>query len=89
MAITKSAKRALRGSNAKRVVNDRLRRTMRDKVKTVRDEVAKKDVKGAAKDIASAFKALDKAAKKGVIKKGTANRKKARLAKALAKVSKK
>ena len=89
MAITKSAKKALRGSLNKRVVNDKLRRTMREKVKTVRDEVAKKDVKGATKDLALAFKALDKAAKKGVIKKGTANRKKARLAKAIAKVAKK
>lgn len=88
MAITKSAKRALRVSDRKRIANDKTRRTMRDKVKTVRDEVAKKDVKGATKDLALAFKALDKAAKKGVIKKGTANRKKARLAKALAKVAK-
>jgi small subunit ribosomal protein S20 len=89
MAITKSAKKALRGSQNKRVSNDKVRRTMREKVKTVRDEVAKKDVKSASKDLALAFKALDKAAKKGVIKKGTANRKKARLAKAIAKVAKK
>lgn len=89
MAITKSAKKALRGSLNKRVANDKVRRTMREKVKTVRDEVAKKDVKGAQKDLALAFKALDKAAKIGVIKKGTANRKKARLAKAIAKVAKK
>ena len=89
MAITKSAKKALRGSLNKRVVNDKVRRTMREKVKTVRDEVAKKDIQGAQKDLALAFKALDKAAKKGVIKKGTANRKKARLAKAIAKVAKK
>lgn len=89
MAITKSAKRALRVSDRKRIANDKTRRTMREQVKQVRADVAKKDAKTAAKDLALAYKALDKAAKKGVIKKGTANRKKARLAKALAKVSKK
>ena len=89
MAITKSAKKALRGSLNKRVVNDKVRRTMREKVKAVRDDVLKKDVKVVQKDLSLAFKALDKAAKSGVIKKGTANRKKARLAKAVAKVVKK
>lgn len=89
MAITKSAKRALRGSTGKRVVNDKIRRTLREKVKHVRDEVSKNNLKTAVKDLALAFKALDKAAKKGVIKKGTANRKKARLAKAIAKATKK
>ena len=89
MAITKSAKKALRGSLNKRVVNDKVRRTMREKVKAVRDDVLKKDVKVVQKDLSLAFKALDKAAKSGVIKKGTANRKKARLAKAVAKVAKK
>ena len=88
MAITRNAKRAIRGSERKRVVNDTLRRTMREAVKTVRTDVAKGDKKVIATDLALAFKALDKAAKKGTIKKGTANRKKARLAKAVAKLAK-
>jgi ribosomal protein S20 len=41
----------------------------------------------AAESLSAAFKALDKAAKTGVIKKNNASRRKSRLAKALAKVS--
>ena len=74
-------------SERKRVVNDKLKRTFCDAVKTVRKEVSSKDVKGAQKDLALAFKALDKAAKRGTIKKGQADRKKSRLAKAVAKMS--
>ncbi len=88
MAITKNAKKALRVSERKAVVNDRRRRTLKEAVKTVRKDVLDKDAKATKVDLALAFKALDKAAKGGVIKKGTANRKKARLAKAVAKISK-
>ncbi len=87
MAITQNAKRAKRVSDRKRVTNDKSRRNMKEAVKTVRKSVTTKS-KTVATDLSIAYKALDKAAKKGVIKKGTANRKKSRLAKALAKVSK-
>ena len=63
--------------------------TMKETVKTVRVSIAKKDTKAVKTELSLAFKALDKAAKRGVIKKGTANRKKSRLAKALAKTEKK
>ncbi len=88
MAITKNAKRGVRVSARKRVVNDRLRRTLKETVKTVRKDVQDKDLKAAKTNLSLAFQALDKAAKRGTIKKGNANRKKSRLAKALAKVSK-
>lgn len=88
MAITKNAKRGVRVSARKRVVNDRLRRTMKEAVKAVRSEIVSKDFKPTKTTLSAAFKALDKAAKRGTIKKGTANRKKSRLAKAIAKVSK-
>ena len=87
MAITKNAKRGVRVSERKRVVNDKLRRTMKEAVKTVRKDVLGKDKKAVKTDLSFAFKALDKAAKRGTIKKGTANRKKSRLAKAVAKLS--
>jgi small subunit ribosomal protein S20 len=87
MAITKSAKKALRVSDRKRVVNDRLKKTMKEKVKSVRTKVASK-VAVTVADLSSAYKALDKAAKRGTIKKGQADRKKSRLAKAVAKVTK-
>jgi small subunit ribosomal protein S20 len=86
MAITKSAKRANRVSTRKRVVNDRIRRTMKETVKTVRTQVGAKNMKQSVTDLKLAYKALDKAAKKGIIKQGTANRKKSRLAKAIAKL---
>lgn len=88
MAITKNAKRGVRVSERKRVVNDRLRRTLKEAVKTVRKDVIERDLKATTADLSLAFKALDKAAKRGTIKKGTANRKKSRLAKAIAKISK-
>jgi small subunit ribosomal protein S20 len=88
MAITKNAKKAQRVSVRRRVVNDSRRRTMKEAVKEVRSQVAKKDEKALKTSLSLAYKALDKAAKKGIIKKGTANRKKARLARATAKVSK-
>ena len=86
MAITKNAKRGVRVSEKKRVVNDKLRRTLKEAVKTVRKDVIAKDKKAIATDLSLAFKALDKAAKRGTIKKGNANRKKSRLAKAVAKL---
>jgi small subunit ribosomal protein S20 len=86
MAITKNAKRGIRVSERKRVVNDKLRRTMKEAVKTVRKDVLGNDKKAIKTDLSLAFKALDKAAKRGTIKKGQADRKKSRLAKAVAKL---
>ena len=80
MAITKSAKKAHRASLRRRVFNVRRKDTLHDAVK----EVRKAKGTEAAKLLPAAFKAIDKAAKTGVISKNAANRKKARLAKALA-----
>ena len=85
MAITKNAKRAQRASELKRVVNDRRRRTLKEAVKDVRKNILNKESKAIPSNLSLAYKALDKAAKTGVIKKGTASRRKARLAKAVAK----
>ena len=84
MAITKSAKKALRVSNTKRVFNDRIRKTLKANVKTARASIVSKGT-DTTESIRLAFKALDKAAKRGTIKSGTADRKKSRLAKLLAK----
>lgn len=74
-----AAKKAVRQSEARRVVNDKRRRTMREAVKTLKNNANA----GAfsQSDLSKAFQALDKAAKRGVIKKGTADRKKSRLSK--------
>ncbi|MEN9852390.1 MAG: hypothetical protein RI996_333 [Candidatus Parcubacteria bacterium] len=85
MAISKSAKLAINKSERNKVVNDRRKKTMRETVKAVRTLIVKKDVATAEKSLSAAFKALDKAAKRGVIKKNQASRKKSRLALAIAK----
>ncbi|HEY0979775.1 MAG TPA: 30S ribosomal protein S20 [Candidatus Paceibacterota bacterium] len=83
MAITKSAKKAHRASLKKRVFNMRRKRTLADTTKTVRKAIVS-DVKVAEQSLSAAYKAIDKAAKTGVIKKNAASRKKSRLAKAIA-----
>lgn len=85
MAITKGGKKAHRQSLKRRVVNVRRANVMKDTIKSIREDIANKS-KGAADKLKNAYQALDKAAKRGVIKKGTANRKKSRLAKAIAKL---
>ncbi len=80
MAITKSAKKAIRSSERKRVFNVRRKRVMVEAVKQVKKLVSSKEVKAAAKELAAAYQAIDKAAKRGVIKKNAAARKKSRLA---------
>ncbi len=78
MPNLQNAKKALRVAARKRVLNDRRRRAMKVAVKSVK-------VSSAAEDLSKAFQAIDKAAKRGVIKKNAASRKKSRLSKAVAK----
>ena len=86
MAITKSGKKAHRQSLVKKVYNDRRLNKLKEEVKSVRVAVSAKDKSAAATQLKNAYQALDKAAKRGVIKKGTAARRKSRLAKAIAKL---
>lgn len=86
MAVTKTAKRAIRSAANRKVVNDKRKKTMKAEVKATRALIANKDKKGSEKNLPQTFKALDKAVKRGIIKKGTADRKKSRLAKAIAKI---
>jgi len=88
MAITKGAKKAVRSHARKRVFNVRRKKALHDTTKTVRDAIQKGDTDTANKELPTAYKAIDKAAKRGIIKKNTANRTKSRLTKAIAKVSK-
>lgn len=77
MAITQSAKKAHRASLRKRVMNIRRKRVLTATTKDARKEMT-------AESLKVAYQAIDKAAKRGIIKKNTAARKKSRLAKALA-----
>ncbi len=86
MPIIKSAKKALRGSERKRVFNLRRKRAMKDAIKEITNLVLAKDKKGAETKLSNAYKTIDKAAKRGIIKKNTAARKKSRLSKMIAKI---
>ena len=82
MPITKSAKKAIRGSLKKRSFNERNKRAMKEAIKKI-EKMAKTDKSSALKELSSAYSAIDKAAKRGVIKKNTAGRKKSRLTRIL------
>ena len=84
MAITKSAKKAYRASLRKRVFNVRRKRALTSTTKAVRNLIATGKDSDTAQSLSAAYQAIDKAAKRGIIKKNTASRKKSRLAKALA-----
>jgi len=86
MPIIKSAKKALRSSKRKRIINDRRRITMRKSIKQVKKLVLENKTKDTKTALSLAYQAIDKAAKRGVIKPNTASRKKSRLS-ALAKKS--
>jgi small subunit ribosomal protein S20 len=79
MPITKGAEKALRGSKRKQVFNLRRKVAMKDVTKDITKAVAAGDVAKAKELLPKAYKAIDKAAKRGVIKDNTADRKKARL----------
>ncbi len=88
MPNTKSAAKAMRGSARKRVYNIRTKDKFKSAVKTVRTSIDAKNADEALKALSAAFAALDKAAKKKVIHKNTADRKKSRMAKAINKLKK-
>jgi small subunit ribosomal protein S20 len=81
MPITKSAKKALRGSLVKQAMNNRNKKAVKEAIKSIEKLVKEKKGSEAKKLLPSAYSAIDKAAKKGVFKQNTASRKKARLSK--------
>ncbi|PIP53078.1 30S ribosomal protein S20 [Candidatus Beckwithbacteria bacterium CG23_combo_of_CG06-09_8_20_14_all_34_8] len=78
MPIIKSAKKALRQSAKRYERNKKVKSATRTAVKKVR-------LTPGADTLTQAFSALDKAVKKHVVKKNTANRLKSRLSKLIAK----
>ncbi|MFA4998502.1 MAG: 30S ribosomal protein S20 [Candidatus Paceibacterota bacterium] len=88
MAITSSAKKALRKSAKRRVLNAKKSKEMKNLLKEVKSLVSQKKISEAKKLLPSVYKILDKAAKTGLIKKNAAARKKSRITKLLAKYSK-
>ena len=85
MAITTSAKKALRRSLRRKARNSIYKNKIKALLKEVKSLIVQKKTEEAKKILPQVFKILDKSAKVGVIKKNTANRKKSRIAKAIAK----
>jgi small subunit ribosomal protein S20 len=79
MAITSSAKKALRASKHKRVFNIRHRDAIADITKEIKKHVAQGNKNDAMKLLPKAYAELDKAAKTNYIKPNAAARKKSRL----------
>lgn len=87
MPITKSAKKALRQSKRRNLENLKFKRRFKSAIKDFRHEVTAKSLEKAKSLLPTVYKAVDKAAKKGVIKKNTASRYKSRLTQLLNKSS--
>ena len=83
MPITKSAKKALKQNRKKRVFNVKRISKMRSIIKESKILINDKKKEEALNILPQVYKAIDKAAKRGVIKKNTASRKKSRLVKAI------
>ena len=97
MAITKSAKKALRQSQRRKTRNIQKKTKIKNLLKQVKNLVSGKTttrpprpptkggplIEEAKKLLPQVYKLLDKAAKTGLIKKNTAARKKSRIAKAI------
>ncbi len=79
MPITTSAKKALRVSARKKLVNDRRSDALKNAAKKLKKLVAEKKAKEAKAFFPTVQKAIDKAAKKGIIKPNAASRTKSRL----------
>ncbi len=79
MPITRGARKAHEASLRKRVFNVRRKSVMSDTVKKVKKLVVAGSVAEARALIPAAQQAIDKAAKRGIIKANTATRKVARL----------
>jgi ribosomal protein S20 len=87
MAITSSAKKALRAAKKKRVFNLRRKSAVENEVKELRKFLAAKDKAGALKLIPSLYQALDKAVKTKYMKANTSSRLKSRAMKAIKKLA--
>lgn len=80
MANNKSAKKRVLLNERNRVRNQAVKTRVKTMIKKVLAAVEAKEVEAAKAALTVAFKELDKAVTKGVLKKNTASRKKSRLA---------
>lgn len=87
MPNLQSAKKALRQNKRRKALNLVYKKKMKDPIKKFKKLISEKKTEEARKLLPEIYKALDKAAKKGVIKKNNAARIKSRLAKRMNKIS--
>ena len=87
MPIIKSAKKALRQNIRGKIRNLKRKNAMKILVKQTKKLVSAEKKQEAVKILPELYKAIDKAAKRGIIKKNAAARKKSRLTKLIQKVS--
>mgnify|MGYP001591383493 CR=1 FL=1 len=85
MPITKSAKKAFRQSERRRKHNALNKSKIKNLEKKIEKFLAEKKIAEARKLLPEIYQALDKAAKRNVIKKNKASRKKSRIARSLKK----
>lgn len=79
MPITKSAKKALRQSKKRKRLNLARMNKMKQLIKKIRKLCLENKKEEAKKLLPEVYQAIDKAAKRGVIKKNTAARKKSKM----------
>jgi len=87
MAITSSAKKALRASKKKRVFNLRRKSDIEKNIKAFRKLILAKNKAEATKLVPVIYQVLDKAVKTGYIKANASSRSKSRVMAALAKLA--
>jgi small subunit ribosomal protein S20 len=87
MPITKSAKKALRQSIKRKVRNLAYKKKIKELVKKTKKLIQENQREEAKKLLPLVYKALDKAAKVGIIKKNTAARKKSLITKLINKAN--
>lgn len=80
MPITKSAQKALRQNIKRRKINLQRKKNLKAVIKKYRQLIAASQLEEAKKYLSQVYKTIDKIAKTKFLKKGKANRLKARLA---------
>jgi ribosomal protein S20 len=88
MPQTSAAKKALRVSDRRRVINDRWRRQLRESLHDMTNALKGGDAKVAQEAFVKTQKMIDRAAKHNILNSRTAARKKSRLQQAVTKLAK-
>ena len=87
MAITSSAKKAIGVAKRRGVFNARRKKELKDSLKDMSKLIEAGNQKDAVALLPRVYKAIDKAAKRGVLKANTASRTKSRISKRIATLS--